>query len=1434
MRVLPPALAAKMLAGPPFLGDNYPLSFVTFQPTWWLNTYPTGTPPFAAGAGGVGVATNQMPVRWLVDQAGQTWIPPVYTSPSTTPNPGTGKYKNRIEYVIPTLKQVTYNDDETQDTPTLQAVFFNLNAAAYGNINSTDPHAAGGSNPDIFGNPGFLSFLYGSEQANKVLWNQGNDPGDPDVNTYNTQFYSSLRENALLRWYYGYGPAGISWADAITGGYVIQKGLWLVDTASPDANSGVITLGCRSALAKIMIDDPVYPPLIPQGIYTSQGGPIFVPPMFNKYNAIPGLGEAGRTSSSPSGVATLTKEGFNRQVVDAMIDPNDNGYVVAISGGGLALYDGAVAYGYGGIADIGAAGVNYLPAPVVAVTRTKSGLGYWQICANGSIYPFGDASLFGYALATGVAITPLSILIPPVSLPPELLGTGYITPPGMPTPTMSATGSVLTGIVASKATSTGNGLWLMDSTGNVYVLGDAPALAWAGTAPPGGTVFVDFSPMPSDAGLFCLASTGVVYCRGAAVNVGNYAKSGYIPTCIESSGNGTGYRMVGNKVSGVGYLPWDIQWPAGLHFTAKTGGWPTDGGSILLNQPIIAIRRNSDDTGYWMFGADGGVFTFGDANYYGSLPASNYTLWTASNYVSAYNTGTLPGDYVAVPTGVAPPVNAKPVMVNGGTTPDPSWPRVVWHTVEAGTQQTLAQLKNLSSMVTYEANVLLAPDYSAILRLLGMWCGAWYPPSAGFDSSVPGFVVPGPDDPTLPHTFAPAPFLGFVADSGAYNCQKIGTRVLVATKASDVHGYPLCYDHGCQCDECIEAHRQYDHETYVNSLLVPYTGRVGRPTGSPVGSRRQPSGPLLNKKNILSEKNIEDIVVGDRVLSLGRQHRDDGIKGASRFRRTQQVLAVQRQSYSGDLVHVTTSLGHSSGYTPNHHCIVAMGDSLRGKQIVYLMRKGAQFRVGRTSCNNGGHGGLAQRLAQEHADAVWVLAVVETRAEAALVEVTTGHKYNIPLSPFAGTALRRGDGGLVTSYDLVAFWEYVGDNTANATTCLESFGRDIAYPFFCGSTTRHANPGLHEREACNLLDGMLMVPADDSCCNERATFDKMLPIIVTREPYVGDVVSLLVEEDHSYVADGLLTGNSLGPIDAATFGQQPVMTAAKSLLTAIGFISRFRDDGGWVCDIPNYFGPGNFLELLDASAANYAYVSQIPLVVTPVINNVTVTSTDQPLRSSIIVSPEDPYLWDNAPPFPNSVDNPPGQSHTVTVYTPPANITNILHGIPRPALMGVPLTVPITAVDEALMAEFEQLGIFLASLTVSCVAVYNPAITSDCQIQVLDQSTGFTSIGYVTGVSVVHNLDTGDCLATYTLCRLTSPTTATGVPAWQTGQKPSPTDWALVVSGEVSQTTRDPDGIVVSAKQFSVSDSMVAYLKSLAAGGNPSPKAKAPILTTGG
>ena len=78
-------------------------------------------------------------------------------------------------------------------------------------------------------------------------------------------------------------------------------------------------------------------------------------------------------------------------------------------------------------------------------------------------------------------------------------------------------------------------------------------------------------------------------------------------------------------------------------------------GAIALNEPIVAMAATPDGKGYWLVAADGGIFTFGDARFFGSWAADDlpdpvvgivaspdgggYTVSTANGVVLALGDG---------------------------------------------------------------------------------------------------------------------------------------------------------------------------------------------------------------------------------------------------------------------------------------------------------------------------------------------------------------------------------------------------------------------------------------------------------------------------------------------------------------------------------------------------------------------------------------------------------------------------------------------------------------------------------------------------------------------------------------------------------------------------------------------------------------------------
>ncbi len=51
------------------------------------------------------------------------------------------------------------------------------------------------------------------------------------------------------------------------------------------------------------------------------------------------------------------------------------------------------------------------------------------------------------------------------------------------------------------------------------------------------------------------------------------------------------------------------------------GTTPATGGG--LNKPIVGMARTTSGKGYWLVASDGGIFSYGDAKFYGSTRSSH-------------------------------------------------------------------------------------------------------------------------------------------------------------------------------------------------------------------------------------------------------------------------------------------------------------------------------------------------------------------------------------------------------------------------------------------------------------------------------------------------------------------------------------------------------------------------------------------------------------------------------------------------------------------------------------------------------------------------------------------------------------------------------------------------------------------------------------------
>ena len=62
-------------------------------------------------------------------------------------------------------------------------------------------------------------------------------------------------------------------------------------------------------------------------------------------------------------------------------------------------------------------------------------------------------------------------------------------------------------------------------------------------------------------------------------------------------------------------------------------------GNMVLNKPVVGMASTPDGNGYWFVASDGGIFAFGDARFYGSMgghPLNLPVVGMASNRGNGY------------------------------------------------------------------------------------------------------------------------------------------------------------------------------------------------------------------------------------------------------------------------------------------------------------------------------------------------------------------------------------------------------------------------------------------------------------------------------------------------------------------------------------------------------------------------------------------------------------------------------------------------------------------------------------------------------------------------------------------------------------------------------------------------------------------------------
>ena len=255
-----------------------------------------------------------------------------------------------------------------------------------------------------------------------------------------------------------------------------------------------------------------------------------------------------------------------------------------------------------GSTDVTVAWGNVVPVELARNGTDSNGTGPWNTgllagAPSSGTFTFqhlipGDIYTFTLTEAGGATLTTQATIPAPPPPPPP-------PPPTPPTPP----------VVTSPTTTNGHGYWLVGSDGGIFTFGAAQFYGSTGALRLNRPV-VGITPTSDDGGYWLVASDGGIFSFGDTQFYGS--------------------------------LPGEGFYPAG------------SGAPHSLNAPIVGMVPSADGGGYFMVGADGGVFTFGDARFEGSCPgiggcsgtavavmpdASGNGYWLVTNTGNVYTFG---------------------------------------------------------------------------------------------------------------------------------------------------------------------------------------------------------------------------------------------------------------------------------------------------------------------------------------------------------------------------------------------------------------------------------------------------------------------------------------------------------------------------------------------------------------------------------------------------------------------------------------------------------------------------------------------------------------------------------------------------------------------------------------------------------------------------
>ena len=287
----------------------------------------------------------------------------------------------------------------------------------------------------------------------------------------------------------------------------------------------------------------------------------------------------------------------------------------------------------------------------------------------------------------------------------------------------------------------------------------------------------------------------------------------------------------------------------------------------------------------------------------------------------------------------------------------------------------------------------------------------------------------------------------------------------------------------------------------------------------------QPAGTMVQKvidpgagsqSAKIAEVPIETLRAGDFVVSYNPY--ESVIR-----RRGRQITRFGERQFDG-LMHTISAAGRVTRATPEHRFTVRLNPSAADKQLVYLMRRGDWWRVGRVSLFSSRGFGLATRLADNKGEDAWIISVHDNAIEAQCAEQVLSCRYGIPTTHWEVDnwtkvpARQRSPEMIAGIYSCLN----LGALSARATLLLRDHRLEREYPFItCGDQLMFSRRTSRLVRACNIHPGIMQIPMPST----GEDFDWITITGNDAAPFSGKVYSMDVDKDLHYVADGLVTHN---------------------------------------------------------------------------------------------------------------------------------------------------------------------------------------------------------------------------------------------------------------------------------------------------------------------